>query len=544
MCVKAASFLFAACVFAIGTTATSQGSASPPKHILLIVIDDLGYADLGFTGSLIRTPNIDALAAAGVTLGSFYVQRACSPTRAALMTGRYNIRYGLQSGVLEGRYNFSLPLSETLLPSFVKRAAGGGAAAHMVGKWHLGYHAWAHTPTYRGFDSFLGYYDGGEDYYTHRGDTCGGYDLSIAEAPNCGANCSRVLWEANGTYSTHLFTSRATSLIARHDLAAPLFLYLPFQAVHAPAEVPAAYAAPYNFSTPGRNVFAGMLSCLDEGIGNVTAALAAKGMLSDTLLWIQTDNGAPTPACGGEQGGQNWPLRGGKCTLWEGGQRGTALISGAGIAAARRGTTEAAIMHTIDVLPTLVAALGGDADALAAPGFPLDGVSQWPLLSTGAGPAPRDAVLLEADPFALPIDNHPADGFSCVGDQHATRYYGLRSGQWKLMIGDPGANFNATDMGSGWWCTGPPCPANHSNADSTGGPFPIDGTLLFDVVADPAETTDVAAAHPAVVQRLTQLILALNATAVSTRGAGRQCVAEPDPRQNPALHNGSCVPWG
>ena len=181
----------------------------------------------------------------------------------------------------------------------------------------------------------------------------------------CGANCSRSLWEADGLYSTHLFTARATSLIARHDPATPLFLYLPFQAVHAPAEVPAAYAAPYNFSMPGRNVFAGMLSCLDEGIGNVTAALAARGMLEDTLIMLQTDNGAPTPACGGAQGGQNWPLRGGKCTLWEGGQRGTALISGAGIAAARRGTTEAAIMHTIDVLPTLVAALGGVGQAVS-----------------------------------------------------------------------------------------------------------------------------------------------------------------------------------
>lgn len=90
----------------------------------------------------------------------------------------------------------------------------------------------------------------------------------------------------------------------------------------------------------------------------------------------------------------------------------------------------------------------------------------------------------------------------------------------------------------------PALPRKPQQRGLKGGPFPIDGTLLFDVVADPAETTDVAAAHPAVVQRLTQLILALNATAVSTRGAGRQCVAEPDPRQNPMLHNGSCVPWG
>jgi arylsulfatase A-like enzyme len=517
-----------------------------PKHVLLIVADDLGYADLGYTGSLINTPNIDALAAAGVKLSSFYVQRACSPTRAALLTGRYNIRYGFQSGVLEGTYNYSLSVAETLLPSFLKRTVT--SKSHMVGKYHLGYHTWAHTPTFRGFDSFLGYYDGGQDYYTHHGDTCHGYDLSIAESANCGANCSRIMWEEEGKYSTHLFTSRAVALINAHDPVSDgsLFLYLPFQAVHNPAMVPASYIAPYHFpprddDPTDRNVFAGMLSCLDEGIGNITAALRAANMLNDTLIWFQTDNGAPTPACGGAQGGQNHPFRGGKCTLWEGGQRGTAFITGAGITASRAGTTEDAIMHTIDVLPTLIEALGGNATALAAPGFELDGVSQWALLSTGFGPAPRDSVLLEADPFALPVDNHMSDGFSCVGDQHATRYYGVRSQQWKLMIGDPGATFNSTNIGSGWWCTGPPCPANHSNKESIGGPFPVDGVLLYDVVADPAETTDLASANPDVVNRLRNIILNLNATAVSSRGA---CVAQSDPQQNPKLHNGTCVPWG
>ena len=132
------------------TAAFSSAATTTPKHILLIVVDDLGYADLGYTGSQIRTPNIDNLQRRGVTLGSFYVQRACSPTRAALLTGRYNIRYGFQSGVLTDRNNYSLPLDEATLPQYVA-AAVPGAACLMVGTWHLGYRTWAHTPTFRGW---------------------------------------------------------------------------------------------------------------------------------------------------------------------------------------------------------------------------------------------------------------------------------------------------------------------------------------------------------------------------------------------------------
>eukprot|EP00756_Hemistasia_phaeocysticola_P054366 Hpha_TRINITY_DN30294_c0_g1::TRINITY_DN30294_c0_g1_i1::g.27098::m.27098 len=336
------------CVLALLTAVAGPATVPSPKHVVLIVADDLGYADLGYTGSQISTPNIDRLAAQGVKLSNFYVQRACSPTRAALLTGRYNIRYGFQSGVLKDRNNYSLPLTETLLPQFVQRAVP--AACHMVGKWHLGFHRWEHTPTYRGFDSFLGYYSGAEDYYKHTGD-CGGYDLHLAGTPRCGANCSRALWEAEGVYSTHLFTARAVSLIEAHDTAGALFLYLPYQAVHEPDQVPAHYMQGYAFpsveGTNARNIFAGMLTCLDEGIGNVTAALERRGMLDDTLIWFQTDNGAATPACGGWTGAQNYPLRGGKCTAWEGGLRGTAFISGAGLAPEVRGTMVSALMHTV-----------------------------------------------------------------------------------------------------------------------------------------------------------------------------------------------------
>ena len=280
-------------ILLLAATATAFSPATPARHVILIVADDLGYADLGYTGSQIATPNIDKLASQGVKLSDFYVQRACSPTRAALMTGRYNIRYGFQSGVLTDHNNYSLPLTETLLPEFVHRTRP--SSTHAVGKWHLGYHQWEHTPTFRGFDSYLGYYSGMADYFTHHGG-CGGYDLHLAERPKCGRNCSRPMWEANGVYSTHLFSDRAIALIDAHDAArsGSLFLYLPYQAVHMPDQVPPSYMQPYDFpkvlGTNARNDFAGMLAALDEGIGNITAALTC-------AIGTMGTRAAPHPPC-------------------------------------------------------------------------------------------------------------------------------------------------------------------------------------------------------------------------------------------------------
>ena len=196
-------------------------------------------------------------------------------------------------------------------------------------KWHLGYRSWSHTPTFRGFDTFLGHFSGYNDYYTHWGD-CGGFDLVSSEGPDCGEGCAVPMYEGNGSYSTLLFTSRAVSLVEAHGSVGGdsggasegngLFLFLPYQAVHSPSQVPESYKAAYNFTpyesvgAEARNTFAGMLTCLDEGVGNITAALQRAGLMEETLIWFQTDNGAATPACGGSTGAQNWPLRGGKCT--------------------------------------------------------------------------------------------------------------------------------------------------------------------------------------------------------------------------------------
>ena len=155
----------------------------------------------------------------------------------------------------------------------------------------MGLHKTAYLPTFRGFDSFYGYYEGSEDYFTHNfyGN---GLDFHREEGQRCGAGCSELLWDEVGNYSTNLFAQRAVDKIRAHDAdRSSLFLYLAFQGVHEPRQAPASYVQPYaeSIADPGRREFAGMLSALDEGMANVTAALKAKGMYDDVLFIVTTE---------------------------------------------------------------------------------------------------------------------------------------------------------------------------------------------------------------------------------------------------------------
>jgi len=242
------------------------------KNIVYIMADDLGYHDVGYSGSEIKTPNIDYLATNGVILDRFYTLPVCSPARAALMTGYLPIRYGMQHYVLRPGFDTGVPLNYTFLPQKLKSK---GYKTHMVGKHHLGYYNWDHTPTFRGFDSFFGYYNGDEDYYSHT--FYKGYDLRNDSRPRCGPGCSITEYRYNGTYITYLHTKQVVDIVKSHDTTEPLFLYFSFHLVHAPDQVPKKYVAPYkNISNRERRLFAGMLSCLDESIGNLTRALKEK----------------------------------------------------------------------------------------------------------------------------------------------------------------------------------------------------------------------------------------------------------------------------
>ena len=261
---------------------------SPPPNIILVVADDLGYADLGFkNGQQVSSPNIDELILNGQFLKWHYSMSVCSPTRSTLMTGKYTLHTGI-NGVIPGQDAYGLPINDTLLPQVLKLKAN--YTTHMIGKWHLGFYKTEYTPTFRGFDSFYGYYNGGEDYYTHFAADPGtnnpqGYDFRFDNKSYCGMNCSKVLVNASNIYSTYLFTERAINIIDQHKKQeSPLFLYLAYQNVHSPTEVPYQYQNMYinTINNTLRQKFAGMVTCMDDSFANVTAKLNEKGYLNDT----------------------------------------------------------------------------------------------------------------------------------------------------------------------------------------------------------------------------------------------------------------------
>jgi arylsulfatase A-like enzyme len=281
-------------------------SASPDRrpNIVLIVADDLGYADLGIQGSGdVLSPRIDALASEGVRFTDGYVSAPdCSPTRAGLMTGRYPERFGLErSPPRPSPAGVGLPLEETTLADLLKDA---GYATGLVGKWHLGADPEFH-PLNRGFGEFFGFLWGKHSYVDWNSDTTNpilrGFDPVVET-----------------TYLTEAFTREAVSFIARHR-GGPFFLCVAYNAVHEPLEPPPAkYLGRFaGVTDPQRRNFLGMLAVMDDGVGKVMDALDAARVADNTLVIFLSDNGG-APAVNASL---NRPLRGEKAELWEGGIR-------------------------------------------------------------------------------------------------------------------------------------------------------------------------------------------------------------------------------
>ena len=359
----------------------ARAEAAPRPHILYIVADDLGFADVGFRGSDIRTPNLDALAATGATLSQFYTQPMCTPTRAALLTGRYPLRYGLQVGVIPSGASYGLATDEFLLPQALKEV---GYRTALVGKWHLGHADHKYWPRQRGFDYFYGPLVGEIDHFKHEA-----HGVTDWYRDN-------TLLKEEG-YDTELFGADAIRQIAGHDPKTPLFLYLAFTAPHTPYQAPQRYLDAYaGIADPQRRAYAAMITAMDEQIGKVVAALDARGMRENTLIVFHSDNGgtrdkmfAGEGAVAGDLPPSNAPLRAGKGTLYEGGTRVVALANWPGRIAP--GAAEG-VMHVVDMLPTLAKLAG----ASLGKAKPLDGGDVWQVLA--AGQPGRAELLYNVDP--------------------------------------------------------------------------------------------------------------------------------------------------
>lgn len=351
-------------------------------HIVYIVADDLGFADVGYRGSDILTPHIDKLAAEGTRLEQFYTQPLCTPTRAALMTGRYPLRYGLQLGVIPSGAKYGLATDEFLLPQALQ---GAGYRTSMVGKWHLGHGDQAMWPRQRGFDYFYGALVGEIDHFKHtaHGVTDWYRDNTVVEEPG---------------YDTELFGADAVRVIEGHDTETPLFLYLAFTAPHTPYQAPQEYLDRYpDITDENRRAYAGMVSAMDDQIGAVIAALDRRGMREDTLVLFHSDNGGTRSKMfvgEGELTGElpplNDPLRDGKGNLYEGGTRVVALANWPGRIAP--GTSNG-LMHVVDMLPTLAGLTAADLGQTK----PLDGVDVWQALGAGQA-SPRQDLVYNVDP--------------------------------------------------------------------------------------------------------------------------------------------------
>ena len=378
-------FYRAAALVAVALTAAAPALAAdaPKPNIVYILADDLGWADVGFHGSEIQTPTLDGLAKDGVTLDQFYVQPMCTPTRAALMTGRYPLRYGLQSFVILPEQTYGLPLDERLLPEALKEA---GYDTAIIGKWHLGHADTAYWPKQRGFDYQYGPMIGEIDYFTNL--IHGVNDWFVNNEP----------LHQEG-YSTTLLGDEAVRTIEAHDGENPLFMYLAFNAPHTPYQAPQAYLDRYpDVADPNRQAYDAMVTAMDEQIGRVLAALDEKGMRDNTIVVFHSDNGGVRSAAfageietSGDLPADNGPYRDGKGTLYEGGTRAVALANWPGHIAP--GKVEG-MMHVVDMFPTLA----GLAGASTSGGKPLDGMDMWPTISAGA-PSPRREVVYNIEMF-------------------------------------------------------------------------------------------------------------------------------------------------
>ena len=369
---------------------SAEAAGAPPRpHIVYILSDDQGWKDVGFHGSDIRTPNLDALAREGVRLEQFYAQPMCTPSRAALMTGRYPHRYGLQTLVIPSAGRYGLATDERLLPQALGSA---GYRTAIVGKWHLGHADRKYWPLQRGFDYQYGPLLGEIDYFTHSAH--GTRDWFRNEQP---------LLESG--YVTELIGREAVRVIEGHDASTPLFLYLAFTAPHSPYQAPQAYLDLYaDQADPARRAYAAMITAMDDQVGAVVRALEKRGMRDDTLIVFQSDNGGPRSAkFTGEVDmskstipADNGPYRDGKASLYEGGTRVVALANWPGRIPA--GSIADQPIHIVDMFPTLSRLAGADTGA----GKPLDGVDVWPTLSEGK-PSPRREVVYDIEPFRAAV---------------------------------------------------------------------------------------------------------------------------------------------
>ena len=434
-------------------------------NIIVILADDLGYADIStYPGGRFPTPHIDALAKRGVLFTDGYATApVCAPSRAGLLTGRYQERFGFEynngPARRDLRQGLGLSTGEITIAQLLKQS---GYHTGAIGKWHLGSQE-AFYPTQRGFDEFVGFLPGATSYIDPKvpgvqtapgplGEDAPDPSLTgeatfsrpalgqIVEGPQ------HTVVHNETEYLTDYFAERASTFIQRNTHAeAPYFLYVAFNAVHSPHMVTKKYYDRFaDIKDQRLRVYAAMVSALDDAVGKIMDSVSASGQDDNTMIYFASDNG-----CAGYFPGLCTcaPLRGGKLSYYEGGTRVPFMLSWPGHIKA--GSVYREPVSLLDVVPTSVAAAGGKLPADRV----YDGADLLPVLAGKETESPHDVLFWRREPLLA-----------------------IRKDNWKL------------------W----------ESADTTGdyGHY----QLLFDLAADPDETTDLAASHPAKVKELDALV--------------------------------------
>jgi len=376
-----------ACVAVQLVAATVAHAVEAPArpNVVIFLADDLGWADVGYHGSEIATPGIDRLAREGLRLERFYANPICSPTRAALLSGRDALALGIAYDQINPWNPHGLP-PDSYLITHAFRAAGYQTA--MVGKWHLG-HTQAHQlPNAQGFDRFAGHLHTQTDFFTHL--RAGGHDLQ---------RDGKSIHE-DGMYLTRFEAREAVRFLEQRDRSKPFLLYVPFTAPHTPMQAPEETIAKYAHvpAAAYRRVYAAMVDEVDQAVVQVLDTLDRQGIAKSTIVLFTSDNGG-TPGGGG--GGSNRPLRGEKGQTFEGGIRVPTVLRWPGALPA--GETRHQVLAAYDVLPTLAHAAG----VALAPPIALDGEDRWEALRSDAR-VPRARPLFFASEIPLPGTIHLA----------------------------------------------------------------------------------------------------------------------------------------
>ena len=383
--------------FVVGGVISPLLSAAPERpNVVVLVADDLGWADVGYRGSPIQTPNLDRLAEQGVELSRFYTTPSCSPTRAALMTGRNAFKLGIAYATIMPWSNNGVHPEERFMPEAFRDA---GYQTAMFGKWHLGHAQETYHPNQRGFDHFYGHLHTEVGFYPPFSNQ-GGKDFQ--------RNGESI--DEQG-YETFMLVDEATRWLEQRDREKPFFIYMPFLAPHSPLDAPPEFQQKYQdledtrgpsrspadrisqmarksgIAKSQRKMYAAVVDAMDHAIGQLMRELERAGEADNTIVLFMSDNGGQPIF--GSGGADNSPLRGGKGEVFEGGIRNVALLSWpAGLEGGRKLEQ---VMSVMDVFPTLATATGVDMGASKD----LDGIDMWPAIA-GDQPVARSERLFFA----------------------------------------------------------------------------------------------------------------------------------------------------